>query len=122
MSFEQSLAAFLLARGPFAWYGYSWLSCIGDFGRGGQGMPPLNYTFPPALKADYGVPQGHCEETGAESGVFVREWSKAKVELDCNSWTSTIAMKSDDILVHTCRRVMTGPSWRTTARASWTNS
>ena len=25
VSFEQSLAAFLLARGPFAWYGYSWI-------------------------------------------------------------------------------------------------
>lgn len=34
-------------------YGYSWVSCIGDFGRGGAGMPPLNYTFPPALKVDY---------------------------------------------------------------------
>ena len=97
VSFKESLAAFLLARGPFAWFGYSWLSCIGDFGRGGKGMPPLNYTFPPALKVDYGVPQGHCEETGAGTGVFVREWSKAKVELDCNSWTSTIAMKTDDM-------------------------
>jgi len=25
-------------------------SCIGDFGLGGPGMPPLNYTFPDALK------------------------------------------------------------------------
>ena len=54
VSFEQSLAAFLLARGPHAWYGYSWISCIGDFGRGGPGMEPLNYTFPDGLKQDYG--------------------------------------------------------------------
>eukprot|EP01043_Picozoa_sp_COSAG02_P095430 COSAG02_NODE_31797_length_527_cov_0.841121_1_plen_175_part_11 len=98
VSFEQSLAAFLLARGPFAWYGYSWLSCIGDFGRGGKGMPPLNYSFPPALKADDGVPQGHCAETGAGTGVFVRQLTKAKIELDCGSWTSSITMKSDDML------------------------
>ena len=94
VSFEQSLAAFLLARGPWAWFGYSWISCIGDFGRGGYGMPPLNYTFPAALQADYGEPQGVCEETAPESGKFSREWSKATVELDCASWTSTITAKA----------------------------
>ena len=29
VDFEQSLAAFLLVRGPWAWFGYSWISCIG---------------------------------------------------------------------------------------------
>eukprot|EP00040_Diaphanoeca_grandis_P030025 m.176861 g.176861 ORF g.176861 m.176861 type:complete len:442 (+) comp31864_c0_seq2:206-1531(+) len=93
VSFEQSLAAFLLARGPFAWYGYSWVSCYGDFGRGGAGMPPLNITFPPALKEDYGTPLGECAETTHGSGTFTREWSKATVELNCNDWTSTITPK-----------------------------
>lgn len=69
------------------------LSCIGDFGRGGPHQPPLNYTFPPALKADYGEPQGVCAETAPGSGKFSREWSKATVELDCSSWTSTITPK-----------------------------
>ena len=96
VSFEQSLAAFLLARGPFAWFGYSWISCIGDFGRGGPHLPPLNYTFPPALKTDYGVPQGVCAETAPGSGKFTRQWSKATVELDCSSWTSAITLKTDD--------------------------
>jgi hypothetical protein len=74
VSFEQSLAAFLLARGPFGWYGYSWISCIGDFGRGGKGMPLLNYTFPDALKVDYGEPLEMCKETGVQTGRYVREW------------------------------------------------
>jgi hypothetical protein len=56
-------------------------------------MPPLNYTFPPALKVDYGEPLGHCEERAAGSGRFVREWSKATVELDCETWESKITMK-----------------------------
>ena len=83
VDFHQSLAAFLLARGPFAWFGYSWMSCIGDFGRGGVGMPPMNYTFPDELKVDYGAPSGVCKETAPNSGKFTREYSKATVELDC---------------------------------------
>jgi hypothetical protein len=44
---------------------------------------------------DYGVPvDAHCTETGGKTGVFVREWSKATVELDCNTWQATIKMKS----------------------------
>ena len=42
----------------------------------------MNYTFPEALKADYGTPQGHCEETSPGSGKFRREYSKATVELE----------------------------------------
>ena len=81
-------------------------------------MPPLNYTYPDALKADCarqlsrfaalapvgsdracllwladGTPQGVCEETAPQSGKFKREYSKATVELDCGSWESTITMK-----------------------------
>jgi hypothetical protein len=55
VDFEQSLAAFLLVRGPWAWFGYSWVSCYGDFGVGGPGMPPMNITFPDALASDYGA-------------------------------------------------------------------
>jgi len=72
---------------------YSWISCIGDLGRGGPGEPPLNYTFPDALKADYGTPEGHCEETAPGSGKFKREYSKATVELDCGNWQDTITFK-----------------------------
>ena len=40
-----------------------------------------------------GVPQGLCKETANGSAVFVREWSKATIQMDCNSWTPTIQMK-----------------------------
>ena len=61
-----------------------------------------------ALNADYGVPEGLCREVppagpagagaaaggGGGSGVFVREWSKAKITMDCGSYTPTITMKT----------------------------
>ena len=104
VSFEQSHAAFMLARGPYAWFGYSWVSCAGDCfreppqcpGRGQPGDPPWNQTFPDFLKKDYGVPLGRCNESPARSGIFTREWSKAKITLNCKTWSSSIAMKSDD--------------------------
>ena len=73
-----------------AWIGYAWVGCS---------QP---YTRPRALDTDYGTPVGECTEVpdasgGGESGVFVREWSKATVKMDCNTWTGDIAMKSDDI-------------------------
>ena len=34
---------------------------------------------------DYGEPLGVCKETGADSGVFEREWSGATVRWDCNA-------------------------------------
>ena len=69
------------------------MSCYGDFGVGGPGMPPMNITFPDALAGDYGTPVGICEETAAGSGIFRREWTKATVELDCNTWKSSISPK-----------------------------
>ena len=40
------------------------------------------------LDADYGVPVDEvCKETAPNSGVFAREWSKATVQMDCNTWT-----------------------------------
>lgn len=77
-SFMQDLATFLLVRGPYAWIGYGWVGCN------------VEYEFPDELKRDYGVPLGTCQETAANSGVFVRKYSKALVEMDCNSWTGTI--------------------------------
>ena len=82
--FEADLANFLLFRGPYAWLGYSWIGCA-----------EMNFTagLPPSLSLDYGEPQGLCAETAPGSGVFVREWSQATVQMDCNSWTPTITMK-----------------------------
>ncbi len=80
----QDLAAFLLVRGPYAAFGYGWTGCA-------DATHP--FTRPPALEADYGVPNGFCEETSPGSGVFARDWSLATVTLDCNGFNATIAMK-----------------------------
>lgn len=80
--FEQDLAAFLLIRGPYAWFGHPWEGC---------NVVPSR---PPALDVDYGEPLSHCTETTPGSGVFVREWTKAIVRLDCNAWAGSITPKS----------------------------
>jgi hypothetical protein len=92
---EQDVAFFLLARGPYAWLGW------GSWGMGWPfnaepahgGLPPQPHGVPrpAALDTDYGEPAGHCEE--ASRGVFRRAWTKADVELDCNTWKATIKMK-----------------------------
>ncbi len=78
--FLPSLAAFLLLRGPYAWLGTAWQGC--------DTVPPR----PAALDVDYGVPtDAQCRETApGTSAVFVREWSKASVRLDCNKWEGAI--------------------------------
>ena len=50
------------------------------------------YERPAALDVDYGVPMDKvCKET--EPNVFVREWTKATVTVNCNTWKNTIVMK-----------------------------
>jgi hypothetical protein len=50
---------------------------------------------PAALDLDYGepLPNSYCEETSPGSGVYTREWTKASVRLDCNSFEAKIEMK-----------------------------
>eukprot|EP00047_Mylnosiga_fluctuans_P008772 m.260071 g.260071 ORF g.260071 m.260071 type:complete len:421 (-) comp23253_c0_seq1:104-1366(-) len=79
-AFEQDLATFLLVRGPYAWLGYDWVGCN------------TTYEFRPELTKDYGTPLGTCAETAAGSGVFTREYSKATVQMDCNTWMGSVAM------------------------------
>ena len=74
----------LQVRGPYATFGYGWTGCA-------DATHP--FTRPADLDVDYGVPIGFCAETGPGSGVFTREWTKATVTLDCNSFNATIAMK-----------------------------
>jgi hypothetical protein len=78
---QQDLAGFLLSRGPFAWIGHGWLGCSRD------------YAFPAELSTDYGEPAGLCSETAPGSSIFTRDYSKASVQLDCNTWTGSITMK-----------------------------
>jgi len=79
-AFEQDLASFLLARGPHAFLGHSWLGCSKE------------YSFPDALNADYGEPTELCHETS--HGVFERDWTKAKVIMDCGKYEASITMKA----------------------------
>ena len=74
--------SFLLSRDDYAFFGHGWEGCS------------LNYEFPAALSADYGVPVDElCRETAPNSQIFVREWTKSTIQMDCTSWTPTITMK-----------------------------
>ena len=79
----QDITNFLLIRGPHAAIGHAWLGC-----------DKAGYTFPPALNIDVGEPLGPCAELGTTSGVFVRQWSKASVTMNCSSWEGTILQHS----------------------------
>ena len=84
------LANFLLIRGDYAWLGHGWQGCSQPTAAAGGGYP-----FPPELRSDYGTPLGVCAEKGGSggSGVFVREFTKATVKMDCNTGEPSIAMK-----------------------------
>lgn len=79
--FNEDLTNFLLTRGPYAYLGHGWLGCS-HF-----------YEYPDALNADYGEPLGLCSETATGSGVFVREFTKSTVQMDCNTYTPTVTFK-----------------------------
>ena len=53
---------------------------------------------PEQLNWDYGEPTGLCKETAADSGVFTREWTKATIRMDCNTWTPTLTMKPPPVV------------------------
>lgn len=80
--FDQDLANFLLVRGPHALLGHGWLGCS------------RQYALPEQMNWDYGEPTEICKETGDKTGIFTRDWSKATISMNCNTWTGTIKMKS----------------------------
>jgi hypothetical protein len=59
----QSVAAFLIARGPWTWLGYGWESGSAE-GSGGPGA------WHPLFATDVGEPTGACAQT--QPGVFTR--------------------------------------------------
>ena len=77
----QDIANFLLIRGPHAFLGHGWIGCS------------RTYQVPEQINWDYGEPKALCTETAPNSGVFTREWTKATVQMDCNTWTPTITLK-----------------------------
>ena len=83
--FTSYTAEFLLTRGPYAMLGYSWYGCTnGD-------EAPLRAK---EWDEDFGTPTGPCEETGADTGVFERKWTKATVQWDCAAAKGTITRSS----------------------------
>jgi hypothetical protein len=84
---EEDVTNFLLIRGPYALLATGWVGCS------------KKYPYPSSfLAADYGEPSGICRETRVGSGVFTRDYSKAKVQMDCNTWTPTITWKKTDVI------------------------
>ena len=81
---DQDLAAFLLTRGPYAYFGYGWTGCI-------DATHP--FTRPASLDLDLGDPQGFCAETAPGSGVWTREYAKYTVSLDCGKWEAAFTPK-----------------------------
>lgn len=75
---NQSVAAFLITRPPYAYLGYGWES-------DDKQWSDLFY-----LQA--GVPQGLCAE--APAGVFSRVWSEGTATLDCNTYTASLPFPS----------------------------
>eukprot|EP00039_Didymoeca_costata_P006126 m.87634 g.87634 ORF g.87634 m.87634 type:complete len:620 (-) comp13122_c0_seq1:133-1992(-) len=85
--FTDYTAEFLLTRGPYAMLGYSWCGCTN-----GQQMRPRAKEW----DSDFGEPMDNgaaCVEKTGQTGVFVREYTKATVEYDCNAGHGTITPK-----------------------------
>ena len=79
---EQDVANFLLVRGPYAYLGNGWLGCS------------RTYQYPAEqFNADYGDPLGVCYETTPGSNVFVRNFTKSTVQMDCQTWVPTVVFK-----------------------------
>mmetsp|Transcript_33199 Transcript_33199/g.77854 ORF Transcript_33199/g.77854 Transcript_33199/m.77854 type:complete len:170 (-) Transcript_33199:26-535(-) len=94
IDFAMDLAVFLATRGPFSWLGYGWMGCGCGWEYDGK-MPCDIYQRPAELDLDYGTPTGLCKETSSGSGVFVRDWTKATVTVDCNAYNSTVQFKRE---------------------------
>ena len=117
---EQDIANFLLVRGPYAVMGHGWCVARSAAGAPPRGLPApadtshffsclrpppppfsprrlgcsRDYQVPDLLNADFGEPvDAVCKETAPGSQIFTRAWSKADVEMDCNTWTPTITFK-----------------------------
>ncbi len=74
----------------YAYLGTSWVGCVGE---DQERHSNETYVRPTAYDVDYGVPLGICKEKAGQRGVFVREWSKATAQHDCNTGKSSLQMK-----------------------------
>lgn len=59
--------------------------------HGGLPPSPHGVAFPDEFSVDYGTPLDKlC--TKKAPGVYQRRWSKANVELDCNTFTGSVTL------------------------------
>jgi hypothetical protein len=71
---NQTLASFLITRPPIGFFGFGWESDMKD--------------WRPEFLWQVGEPSSLCAE--GPSGVFSRQWTYGRVELDCQRWSATI--------------------------------
>ena len=104
-NFNQSLAAFLILRGPSALFAFD---VVGPYecastgcgcdsnsvaNQGCDPKKPKGYRlgkWSPLLELDFGQP---LAAPAVASRVWSREWSKANITLNCSSWEAHIEMK-----------------------------
>ena len=75
---NQSVAAFLVVRGPIGLLGWGWYSNDKNWDR--------------AFLLQPGTPEGLCKE--GPTGVFSRKWSAGVAALDCNAWVADLPFPS----------------------------
>ena len=75
-----AVAAFLLMRGQH------WLMAI-------EPLKTMNVTTARLMTSDFGAPLGNVTQDPAHHGVFMREFEKATVSLDCNDFSGTFTPK-----------------------------
>jgi alpha-N-acetylglucosaminidase len=76
--FRQRLAAFLLVRGDYSFFGHGWIT----------DMPPVWF---PEWNWVVGLPLGNMTRSG---NTFSRGWSKGDVSLDCDTFTASFTFKA----------------------------
>lgn len=76
-AFNQSLAAFLVTRGPWAFLGFGGVSDMRDWRR--EFLWSVGEPTPAGAV---------CAE--APAGVFSRQWTYGIAALDCNTWTARV--------------------------------
>jgi len=97
--FKQDLAYFLIARGDYAWAGWGVWGMTWPFNaepaHGGLPPSPGGVPRPSELELDYGTPKGLSVEDKTTKGLFTREYTKASVALNCNTFEAKITMHAD---------------------------
>jgi hypothetical protein len=77
VSLTVDIVTFLLLRGPYAWFGYSWQGCTTNDIPGFEGTSYIDTDILPEM----GVPLDSYHET--VPGVFKRDWTNGAVSFNC---------------------------------------